>query len=69
MYLMGKPSRGGGNRSRNDERKSGKGWKKNPGAAKPEAKANPKYVDGYSPVKLAERAAKRNGTGEGAGTL
>ena len=50
-----------GSGGRNDNRNCGKAFKKNPGAAKPEKKSSPKYVDGYSVEKLAIREAKRGG--------
>jgi hypothetical protein len=41
--------------SRNDERPNGKAWKKNPKVQGSKKKG----TGGYSPAKLAERAAKR----------
>jgi len=49
-------------KGRNDERKNGKAWKKNP-KVHPK-KTNPERIGGYSMAKLAQRAAKRKITVE-----
>jgi hypothetical protein len=53
----GKKSTGG----RNDDRPNGKAWKKTPGDPKQIKKSNPKYVEGYTLIKLAIRDQKRKG--------
>ena len=53
----GKKSTGG----RNDDRPNGKAWKKNPGDSKKTKTVDPKYVEGYTLVKLAMRDEKRKG--------
>lgn len=50
-------SKSGGTRTRNDARRCGKGWKKNPGVS-PNAHSG-KTVGGYTAAKAEARAAKR----------
>ena len=57
---MGKGKSAVKTKGRNDERKNGKAWKKNP-KVQPK-KTNPKRIGGYSMAKLAVRAAKRKMT-------
>jgi hypothetical protein len=54
---MAKRRSGGGSGVTNSARKNGKAWKKNP--LDPNRKTSGKTSGGYTPAKLAIRAAKR----------
>lgn len=53
---MSKPNKGG-SRTSNTDRKCGKAWKKHKRTG--QEGANGKTVGGYTPAKIAERAARR----------